>query len=93
MHTGAGKYLERLIRGGFVNALFAGNALAVHDIESQFFGTSLGVDLDDAFPVEEGHVHHLRAINRIRAVGGIRPAIDAGLLRGGIMYEAFTART
>jgi lysine-ketoglutarate reductase/saccharopine dehydrogenase-like protein (TIGR00300 family) len=91
VHTGAGKYLERLIRGGFVNALFAGNALAVHDIESQFFGTSLGVDLDDAFPVEEGHVHHLRAINRIRAVGGIRPAIDAGLLRGGIMYEAFTA--
>ena len=66
VHTGAGKYLEWLIREGFVNALFAGNALAAHDIESQFFGTSLGVDLDDAFPVEEGHVHHLRAINRIR---------------------------
>jgi len=91
VHTGAGKYLERLIRDRFVNVLFAGNALAVHDIESQFFGTSLGVDLDDAFPVEEGHVHHLRAINRIRAAGGIGRAVETGILRGGIMYEAYRA--
>jgi lysine-ketoglutarate reductase/saccharopine dehydrogenase-like protein (TIGR00300 family) len=90
VHTGAGKYLERLIRAGFIDALFAGNALAVHDIESQFFGTSLGVNLDDAFPVEEGHVHHLRTVNRIRAVGGIAPAIASGLLTSGIMYEAYT---
>ncbi len=89
VHTGAGKYLEQLIRHDFVDALFAGNALAVHDIESQFFGTSLGVDLDDAFPVEEGHVHHLRTVNRIRALGGIGPAIEASVLRGGIMYEAY----
>jgi lysine-ketoglutarate reductase/saccharopine dehydrogenase-like protein (TIGR00300 family) len=90
VHTGAGKYLERLIRENYVDALFAGNALAVHDIESQFFGTSLGVDLDGAFPVEEGHVHHLRTVNRIRGVGGIRPAIDAGMLRSGIMFEAYS---
>ncbi len=90
VHTGAGKYLERLIRAGFIDALFAGNALAVHDIESQFFGTSLGVNLDDAFPVEEGHVHHLRTVNRIRAAGGIAPAIASGLLTSGIMYEAYT---
>jgi lysine-ketoglutarate reductase/saccharopine dehydrogenase-like protein (TIGR00300 family) len=89
VHTGAGKYLERLIGDGFIDALFAGNALAVHDIESQFFGTSLGVDLADAFPVEEGHVHHLRTVNRVRAAGGIGPAIASGLLRGGIMYEAY----
>jgi len=89
VHTGAGKYLERLISDGYIDALFAGNALAVHDIESQFFGTSLGVDLDDAFPVEEGHVHHLRTVNRIRAAGGIRPAIESGMLHGGIMYEAY----
>ncbi len=89
VHTGAGKYLERLIHAGFIDALFAGNALAVHDIESQFFGTSLGVDLADAFPVEEGHVHHLRTVNRIRAAGGIAPAIASGLLASGIMYEAY----
>jgi hypothetical protein len=31
----------------------------------------------------------LRTVNRIRAAGGIRQAIDAGLLRGGVMYEAY----
>ncbi len=89
VHTGAADDLAALIREGYVTALFAGNALAVHDMEAQFFGTSLGIDLRDAYPVEEGHVHHLRTVNRIRAAGGIRRAVDAGVLRGGIMYEAF----
>ena len=89
VHTGAGKYLERLIRHDFIDALFAGNALAVHDIEAQFYGTSLGVDLKQAFPVEEGHVHHLRSVNRIRADGGIAQAIASGRLASGIMYEAY----
>jgi lysine-ketoglutarate reductase/saccharopine dehydrogenase-like protein (TIGR00300 family) len=92
VHTGAGKYLELLIHHDFVDALFAGNALAAHDIEAQFFGTSLGVNLNDAFPVEEGHVHHLRSINRIRTLGGIEAAIEAGALSGGIMYEAYRKR-
>ena len=70
-------YLAELVRDGYINAIFAGNALAVHDMESQFFGTSLGVNLHDAFPAEEGHVHHLRTVNRIRAVGGIAKAIEA----------------
>ncbi len=90
IHTGAGPYLAELIRDGYVSALYAGNALAVHDIESQFFGTSLGVNLEDAFPAEEGHVHHLRSVNRIRAAGGIRAAIESGMLRAGVMYEAYT---
>jgi lysine-ketoglutarate reductase/saccharopine dehydrogenase-like protein (TIGR00300 family) len=90
VHTGAGPYLAELIRDGYINAIFAGNALAVHDMESQFFGTSLGVNLHDAFPAEEGHVHHLRTVNRIRAAGGIAPAIASGLLTGGVMYEAYT---
>jgi lysine-ketoglutarate reductase/saccharopine dehydrogenase-like protein (TIGR00300 family) len=89
IHTGAGPYLAELIRDGYITALYAGNALAVHDIESQFFGTSLGINLEDAFPAEEGHVHHLRTVNRLRAVGGIGQAIEAGMLRGGVMYEAF----
>jgi lysine-ketoglutarate reductase/saccharopine dehydrogenase-like protein (TIGR00300 family) len=92
VHTGAGPYLAELVRDGYVNAIFAGNALAVHDIESQFFGTSLGVNLEDAFPAEEGHVHHLRTVNRLRAVGGIQNAIDSGMLTAGIMYEAYQKR-
>jgi hypothetical protein len=34
IHTGAGPYLEQLIRNGWIDVLFAGNALAAHDIES-----------------------------------------------------------
>ncbi len=67
--------------------LFAGNALATHDIEQSLFGTSLGVHLERGDLAEAGHEHHLRAINRIRRAGGIRQAVEQGVLTGGIMYE------
>jgi lysine-ketoglutarate reductase/saccharopine dehydrogenase-like protein (TIGR00300 family) len=88
IHTGAGVHLSRLIRDGWVDVLFAGNALAAHDIESQFFGTSLGIDLRNGLPIEAGHEHHIRAINRIRSLGGIAAAVDTGVLSDGVMYEA-----
>ncbi|HEY6378212.1 MAG TPA: TIGR00300 family protein [Candidatus Dormibacteraeota bacterium] len=91
IHTGAGAHLSRLIRTGYVDVLLAGNALAVHDIESQLFGTSLGIDLRDGLPIEAGHEHHIRAINRIRACGGIAAAVDQGVLGGGVMYECLQA--
>ncbi len=87
VHTGSGEHLCRLIRGGFVDYLFAGNALATHDIEQDLFGTSLGVNLDCGDIVEAGHEHHLRSINRIRRCGGITQAVDQGVLKSGIMYE------
>ena len=77
----------RLIRDGYINVLFAGNALATHDIEQALFGTSLGVHLEQGDLAEAGHEHHLRAINRIRRAGGIRQAVESGLLTSGIMYE------
>jgi lysine-ketoglutarate reductase/saccharopine dehydrogenase-like protein (TIGR00300 family) len=87
VHTGGAEHVCRLIREGFVQALFAGNALATHDIEQAFFNTSLGVDLSRGVPAAEGHEHHLRSINRIRRVGGINAAVEAGILTKGIMYE------
>ncbi len=87
VHTGSSEFLCRLIRSGYVDVLFAGNALAAHDIEHAMFGTSLGVYLDGRGPAKSGHEHHVRAINRIRREGGIRPAVESGLLRSGIMYE------
>lgn len=87
VHTGSVEHVARLIRGGYISALFAGNALATHDIEQSLFGTSLGVHLDRGDVVEAGHEHHLRAINRIRRAGGIRQAVASGLLKSGIMYE------
>jgi hypothetical protein len=87
VHTGSGPALCQLIRDGYVNKLFAGNALATHDIEQSLFGTSLGVHLADASVAETGHEHHLRAINRIRRCGSIRQAVEQGVLTSGIMYE------
>ena len=87
VHTGSTEHFCRLIRGGYVNILFAGNALATHDIEQALFGTSLGIHMERGIPTEEGHEHHLRAINRIRRLGGIRRAVEAGELTSGIMRE------
>jgi lysine-ketoglutarate reductase/saccharopine dehydrogenase-like protein (TIGR00300 family) len=87
VHTGSVEHVCKLVRAGYLNVLFAGNALATHDIEQALYGTSLGVWLDRGLPAEEGHEHHLRAINTIRRIGGIRPAIERGVLKSGIMYE------
>src|SRR5436190_15066999 len=87
IHTGSVEHVSSLIRRGYIHRLFAGNALATHDIEQALFGTSLGVRLDSGDILEAGHEHHLRAINRIRRLGGIRQAIEAGELKSGIMYE------
>jgi lysine-ketoglutarate reductase/saccharopine dehydrogenase-like protein (TIGR00300 family) len=90
IHTGAGVYLEKLIAGGAIDVLFAGNALATHDIESALLGTSLGVRLDTGAPMASGHNHHLRAINTIRQAGGIRPAVEQGVLTRGVMHACVT---
>jgi lysine-ketoglutarate reductase/saccharopine dehydrogenase-like protein (TIGR00300 family) len=87
VHTGSRDHLSQLIRDGFVNVLFAGNALATHDIEQSFFGTSLGISMEHGGSIEEGHEHHLRSINRIRRSGSIAAAVSDGLLTDGIMFE------
>ena len=87
IHTGGGRYLADLVREGYVQALLAGNALAVHDLEANLYGTSLGVDLVRGAAVRGGHRHHLRAINRIRAAGSIAAAVESGLIDGGVMFE------
>ncbi|HOB73342.1 MAG TPA: TIGR00300 family protein [Phycisphaerae bacterium] len=86
VHTGSVRHVVRLIEEGFVRILFAGNALATHDIELALFGTSLGVHMDRAIPADTGHEHHLRAINTIRRYGSIRAAVEAGVVTSGIMH-------
>jgi lysine-ketoglutarate reductase/saccharopine dehydrogenase-like protein (TIGR00300 family) len=91
VHTGAAPAMVRLVRAGYVDVLFAGNALATHDIESSLFGTSLGVDLAKGSGVPHGHEHHIRAINTIRAAGSIRDAVAKGVLTGGVMHAMVEA--
>ena len=87
VHTGSGKYLAALIREGYIDSLLAGNALATHDIESNIFGTSLGIEVETGEIIAHGHTHHMRAINKINRSGSIKQAVEDGTLTGGIMYE------
>lgn len=93
LHTGAGSAVEAIIRAGWIDVLFAGNALATHDIEHALYGTSLGVELETGISGIHGHEHHLRAINTIRACGSIRNAIEQGILTSGIMHALVTTNT
>ncbi|WP_165062537.1 TIGR00300 family protein [Adlercreutzia sp. ZJ154] len=93
VHTGAAEHLKRLVRAGYINVLFGGNAVATHDIESALYGTSLGIDMATGVSVPGGHEHHLRAINRIRACGGIRQAVEQGVLTDGLMHSLVETNT
>lgn len=91
IHTGGARPLAKLIGGGYVQALLAGNALGVHDIESALLGTSLGVRTADGRLEEHGHRNHMRAINAIYHAGGIKSAVEKGRLTSGVMYECVKA--
>ncbi len=87
VHTGGADALASIVRNGFIQGFLGGNAVAVHDLEYRFFGTSLGVDLKSGVVAEHGHNHHMKAINKIYGCGSIRDAIDEGVLTEGLMFE------
>lgn len=87
VHTGSAPLLAKMIREGIIDVLFAGNALATHDIENALYGTSLGVCTKSGEAVVRGHRHHIYAINEINKAGSIKEAVEKGVLKSGIMYE------
>jgi lysine-ketoglutarate reductase/saccharopine dehydrogenase-like protein (TIGR00300 family) len=88
VHTAARDHVAALIRRGYIQVIFGGNAIIAHDVEAAMFGTSLGIDLKTGLPVEHGHRNHLRAINAVRAAGSLDAAREAGLLGDGIVATA-----
>jgi lysine-ketoglutarate reductase/saccharopine dehydrogenase-like protein (TIGR00300 family) len=84
VHARARAELVWFVENGFVGALLAGNAVAVHDIEASIYGTSLGVGAAGA-QTAGGHSLHLRAINTVRGAGGIASAVEQGVIADGIM--------
>ena len=91
VHTGGAHHLAWLVRNRFVHAVLGGNGVAAHDIEQAILGTSLGVDLKRGAGVHGGHRHHLRVINMVRRCGGIKQAVEQGILTRGIFYECVQA--
>jgi lysine-ketoglutarate reductase/saccharopine dehydrogenase-like protein (TIGR00300 family) len=88
VHTAARESIASLIRQGYIQVLFGGNAIVAHDVEAAMFGTSLGIDLNSGEAVEHGHRNHLRAINAVRRLGSLAAAHQAGLLGNGITAAA-----
>ncbi len=89
VHSRARADFEWFIRNGYVQAVLAGNAVAVHDIEAAIFGTTLGMS-STGQPTQGGHGLHMRAINRVRAAGSIERAVESGLITSGIMHALVT---
>jgi lysine-ketoglutarate reductase/saccharopine dehydrogenase-like protein (TIGR00300 family) len=85
VHSRARADMVWFVRNGFVGALLAGNAVAVHDIEASVFGTTLGMS-GTGVATAGGHGLHMRAINQVRAAGSIRAAVEQGIVRDGIMH-------
>ena len=85
VHTAARGSVAELVRRGYAQVIFGGNAIVAHDAEAAMFGTSLGIDLTTGLPVEHGHRNHLRAINTVRSLGSLEAAHNAGLLGDGIV--------
>lgn len=77
--------MAALIERGYVNAVFAGNALATHDLEAAVFKTALGQDIYTQRSIKGGHYHHLDTINMVRRAGGIAPFLAEQGIEDGIM--------
>jgi lysine-ketoglutarate reductase/saccharopine dehydrogenase-like protein (TIGR00300 family) len=85
VHSRARSDMVWFIENGFVSALLAGNAVAVHDIEASIFGTTLGMTKTGE-ATSGGHGLHMRAINKVRAAGSIAKAVEQGIITDGIMH-------
>jgi len=92
VHSRARNDLVWFIQNGFVGALLAGNAVAVHDIEASIFGTTLGMS-GEGKATQGGHGLHMRAINKVRAAGSIAAAVTDGTITNGIMHACVTTNT
>ena len=79
--------MSRLIEGGYVHAVLAGNALATHDLEGAYMGTALGQDIYTHISQPNGHYNHLATINRVRHHGSISAFIREEKIDNGIIYS------
>ena len=78
--------MANLIQKGYCDCLFAGNALATHDLEAALFHTGLGQDIYSKKLIENGHYHHLHTINLVRRAGSIKQFLQDYDLHTGVMH-------
>ncbi|WP_299923923.1 TIGR00300 family protein [uncultured Nocardioides sp.] len=88
VHAGGVPAMVALVRGGWVDLLFAGNAMAALDVETALFGASPESNAPPGH--EHGHEHRVRAVNTIRKAGSIERAVRDGVLPSGVMRALVT---
>ncbi len=87
IHSGAREDLADIVRDGYIDMLSIGNGFAVHDIERDLYGTSLGMDTESLNHPRKGHKHHIYTISEVIRAGGIEEAVEQGIVSSGVMYE------
>ena len=85
--AGARQAFSKMIAGGYVDAVLAGNALATHDLEGAYLHTALGQDLYTRKNVPNGHYNHLDTINQVNACGSIAAFLEKEKIQDGIIYH------
>ena len=75
-----------LIENGYVDVIFAGNALATHDLEGAMFKTALGQDIYSQHSKINGHYHHIDVINKAREAGSLEKFIEEYDIKDGIIH-------
>ncbi|GHE17264.1 TIGR00300 family protein [Nocardioides flavus (ex Wang et al. 2016)] len=89
VHAGAVPAMVVLVRAGWVDVLFSGNALATYDIEAALHSAARNADVSTQGH-EHGHEHRVRAVNTIRRAGSIEDAVAEGVLTSGLMHALVT---
>jgi lysine-ketoglutarate reductase/saccharopine dehydrogenase-like protein (TIGR00300 family) len=85
--------MASLIKKGYCNCLFAGNALATHDLEAALFHTGLGQDIYTKEQAENGHYNHLHTINLVRKAGSVGRFLEQYGLDNGVMHALTATKT
>lgn len=80
------KAMSALIENGYVHSLFAGNALATHDLEGSVLKTALGQDIYTQYSVFNGHYNHIDIINKARRAGSLEKFIEQQNINDGVIY-------
>ena len=78
---------SRVIAGGYVHAVLAGNALATHDLEGAYLKTALGQNIYTQKNQPNGHYNHLDTINKVRYYGSVAEFIKNEKIDNGIIYS------
>lgn len=78
---------SKLVEGGYVHAVLAGNALATHDLEGAYLHTALGQNIYTQENQPNGHYNHLDLLNRVRYYGSVAKFIEAEHIDNGIIYS------